>query len=219
MTKHMTGSMKLLVIGATKGIGAAVVEDALARGHHVRAFARSADKMAPRDGLEPFAGDATNPADLEPALHDMDAVVLALGIPESVSMLWRKVTLFSQATQELVPLMQRKGPDRLIAVTGIGAGDSVVALSAPEKIGHQFFLSEPYKDKTRQEEIIKASSLRWTIVRPTILTHNKRSGKYRVMEEPGTWRMGMISRADVADYILTALEDDATVGKTPVLAR
>lgn len=219
MTKHMTGPMRLLVIGATKGIGAAVVEDALARGHHVRAFARSADKMAPRDGLEPFAGDATNPADLEPALHDMDAVVLALGIPESVSMLWRKVTLFSQATQELVPLMQRKGPDRLIAVTGIGAGDSVVALSAPEKIGHQFFLSEPYKDKTRQEEIIKASSLRWTIVRPTILTHNKRSGKYRVMEEPGTWRMGMISRADVADYILTALEDDATVGKTPVLAR
>ncbi|MEQ5870055.1 NAD(P)H-binding protein [Sagittula sp. NFXS13] len=211
--------MKLLVIGATRGIGAAVVTDALARGHQVRAFARSADKIDPAEGLEPISGDATDPEALKPALDGVDAVVLALGIKESLSMLWQRVTLFSTATQALVPLMQRLGPDRLIAVTGIGAGDSASALSAPEKLGHQFFLSEPYKDKSRQEEIIKASTLRWTIVRPTILTHNKASQHYRVMEEPCTWRMGMISRADVADYILNALEDDSTIGKAPVLAR
>lgn len=211
--------MKLLVIGASRGIGAALVTAALTEGHEVRAFARSADAMAPREGLDPWPGDATRPEHLLPALEGMDAVALCLGIRESVSMLWRRVTLFSDATAALVPLMEAHGPDRLVAVTGIGAGDSVSALSGAERIGHRVVFSQPYRDKTRQEEIIRASSLRWTLVRPTILTHNRASHAYRVLVEPSEWRMGLISRADVADYILRALEDDATVGTAPVLAR
>ncbi len=211
--------MKILVIGATRGIGKAVMTAALGAGHEVRALARSADRLDAAEGLEPMAGDATDPAVLRAALEGVDAVVMALGIRESLSMLWKKVTLFSDVTSALVPLMQQQGPDRLIAITGIGAGDSRSALSQAERIGHKVIFSEPYKDKTRQEEIIRASSLRWTLVRPTILTNNRGSGKYRVMVEPESWRMGMISRADVADYILRALSDDATVGTAPVLAR
>ncbi len=211
--------MNILVIGASKGIGMKVCEAALAAGHTVRAFARSAEKIEPRDGLEPWTSDALKPEDLRAALEGMDAVVMTLGIRESVEMLWKKVTLFSDATAALVPLMEEFGPDRLIAVTGIGAGDSAVALSGPERIGHRIIFSKPYNDKTRQEEIIRASNLRWTLVRPTILTNNRASGEYRVMSSPETWRMGMISRADVADFVVRALEDDESVGTAPVLAR
>ena len=211
--------MHILVIGASRGIGRAVTEAALAAGHRVRAMARSVDRLEPREGLEPFAGDATNPSDLARALDGTDAVVMALGIKESVAMLWRKVTLFSDATSALVPLMQRQGPRRLIVVTGIGAGDSRKALSGPERLGHRVIFSEPYRDKTRQEEIVRASGLDWTIVRPTILTNNRASGHYRVLTEPKDWRMGLISRADVADYIAKALDDPATYGTAPVLAR
>ncbi|MFW2587804.1 NAD(P)-dependent oxidoreductase [Sagittula sp. SSi028] len=211
--------MKLLVIGATAGIGALVAQEAQTRGHSVRAFGRSADKLEPSDTLEPWVGDATEASDLAPALAGVDAVVMTLGIRESIAMLWQPVTLFSAATSALVPLMEQHGPDRLIAVTGIGAGDSHAALSTAERLGHKILLSKPYDDKTRQEEIIRASRLRWTLARPTILTSNAASRRYRVMEEPAQWRMGMISRADVADYIVTALGDDSTVGKAPVLAR
>ncbi|MBP0483387.1 SDR family oxidoreductase [Sagittula sp. M10.9X] len=211
--------MKVLVIGASRGIGAAVVEEALAAGHTVRAMARHVDRIAAREGLEIVPGDATKPDDLAPALDGVDAVVMTLGINESVAMLWRRVTLFSDATRALIPLMEARGIRRLIAVTGIGAGDSIGALSTPERLGQKFFLSEPYKDKTRQEELIKASSLDWTIVRPTILTHNRASRDYRVMVQPGEWRMGVISRADVADYVVRALTDPQTIHTAPVLAR
>lgn len=209
----MLQTMKVLVIGASRGIGAAVVEEALAAGHTVRAMARHVDRIAAREGLEIVPGDATKPDDLAPALDGVDAVVMTLGINESVAMLWRRVTLFSDATRALIPLMEARGIRRLIAVTGIGA------LSTPERLGQKFFLSEPYKDKTRQEELIKASSLDWTIVRPTILTHNRASRDYRVMVQPGEWRMGVISRADVADYIVSALTDPQTIHTAPVLAR
>lgn len=211
--------MNILVIGATRGIGKALCTSAPANGHRVRAFARSAADLPAQDGVEPWPGDATCAEDLAPALDGQDAVVLALGIQESLAMLWRPVTLFSDATAALVPLMERQGPRRLIAVTGIGAGDSVAALSGVERLGHRAIFSQPYKDKTRQEEMIRASALDWTLVRPTILTHNRATRRYRVLAEPKDWRMGMISRADVADYILGALADDATIGTAPVLAR
>jgi putative NADH-flavin reductase len=211
--------MNILVIGASRGIGKAVTAEALSRGHAVRAFARSAAEIAPAERLEPWPGDATSAADLEPALQGQDAVVMALGIKESLSMLWKEVTLFSEATRALVPLMQARGPRRLVVITGIGAGESAAALSGPERLGHRMIFSQPYRDKTRQEEIVRDSGLDWTLVRPTILTGNRASRRYRVMVEPKDWRMGVISRADVADYVLRALEDESTIHTAPVLAR
>lgn len=211
--------MTLLVIGASRGVGAEVVKAAVEAGYDVRAFARSAAELPAHDGVTPWPGDATAAEDLAPALQGVEAVVLALGIKETLAMLWQEVTLFSRATSALVPLMEMHGPKRLICVTGLGAGDSRAALSGPERVGHRLFLGRPYDDKTRQEEIIQASTLDWTLVRPGILTHNKASDRYRVLVEPDSWRMGMISRADVAGYCVKALRDPDTIGTAPVLVR
>ncbi|MDU8912813.1 NAD(P)-dependent oxidoreductase [Aestuariicoccus sp. MJ-SS9] len=212
--------MKLLVIGASKGIGLETVKAALDAGHAVRAFSRSAGGIAlDHPLLEKMDGDATSAEDVARALDGVDAVAMTLGIKESIAMLWQKVTLFSDATRVLLPLMEAQGPDRLICVTGIAAGDSVSALSRLERMGHSFLLGEPYKDKTRQEEMIRASTLRWTLARPTILTHGPRTGSYKVLTDPKDWRLGLISRADVADYVVRALDDPAAVGAAPVLAR
>ncbi len=211
--------MHILVIGASRGIGRATVREGLQRGHRIRAFSRSADDIPQQEGLEPFAGDATDPADVARALEGVDAVVLALGIQEGLSMLWQEVTLFSDATSVLIPLMEAQGPDRLICVTGIGAGDSRSALSSVERLGHSVLLSKPYADKTRQEEMIRASGLRWTLVRPVILTNGSATHRYKVLTEPADWRMGVISRTDVAHFLITAAEDDTTVGTAPVLTR
>lgn len=67
--------------------------------------------------------------------------------------------------------------------------------------------------------MIRASGLDWTIVRPGILNDNKMSGKYKVLVEPETWRQGIISRADVAHFLVQATEDGSHIGKTPALQR
>jgi putative NADH-flavin reductase len=72
--------MKLLVIGASRGIGLEVVKQALSRGYEVRAFARSAASIRlsnPR--LEKQSGSALNVSDVSSAMPGVDAVVLTLG--------------------------------------------------------------------------------------------------------------------------------------------
>ncbi|MEO0370331.1 MAG: NAD(P)-binding oxidoreductase [Pseudomonadota bacterium] len=209
----------ILIMGATSGIGAKAVEDALSRGLLVRAFARSADGLAPREGLEPWKGDALVPEDVRGALQGVRAVVYALGIKERLAMLWEEETLFSQSTRVLIDAMEDIGPKRLVVVTGFGAGRSRKAMSKLESIGHKAFLGRPYADKDRQEEIILQSELDWTIARPVILTNNAKSGKTSVLRDPSTWKNGLISRADTAAYLIDAVEQDLDIGADVVLRR
>ena len=78
-------------------------------------------------------------------------------------------------------------------------------------------LKRVYDDKDVAEQIVRASGLDWTIVRPGGLTNGPATGRYRVLVEPPSWRAGMISRADVADFLAKQVADTAYVGKTPEL--
>ena len=209
----------ILVLGATSGIGALTVDEALHRGQRVRGFARSAESLAPRDGLEPFAGDAQTPEDLARALEGVRAVIYALGIRERVSMIWQKETLFSRTTATLIDAMQAANVARLVAVTGFGAGRSRDAMSTLERLGHNAVLGRVYDDKSRQEALIMQSGLDWTIARPVILTKGARSGRARVLRDPAAWRNGLISRSDVAAYLVDAVIEGLDLHSDVVLAR
>jgi uncharacterized protein YbjT (DUF2867 family) len=213
----MTG--KILVVGATSGIGACVVKNAAGRGLVVRAFARSAGDMKPEDGIEPFAGDARKPEDVRKALDGVDAVILTLGIKERLAMLWEEETLFSDATRVILSEMQDLAVKRLVAVTGFGAGRSKPAMSFVERLGHRAILGKPYADKDRQEALITASDLDWTIVRPVILTNGSAKGKIKVLRDPKTWRNGLISRAQVAQYLVDIVGSAQDVRADVVIAR
>ncbi|MEM7710083.1 MAG: NAD(P)H-binding protein [Pseudomonadota bacterium] len=212
-------SRHLLIMGATSGIGQLAMEEALARDHKVRAFARSAESLEDRPRLERFAGDALNASDVGEALKHVDAVIYALGIEESLSMLWTPVTLFSASTEILLAQMAQADMRRLIVVTGFGAGRSVDAMSTIERLGHRAILGRPYEDKDRQEKMIAASDADWTIVRPVILTKGAKTGTYRILRDPKTWRNGLISRADVAHYLIDAAEAGLDSKADVVLAR
>jgi putative NADH-flavin reductase len=211
--------MKLTVIGASRGIGRKVVDYALERGHTVRAVARSAAEMGiEAEGFEAMPGDATDPALLSRAVEGADAVVLAIGAPRDLRVI-KPTTLFSTVTQALIPAMEAAGVKRLLAVTGFGAGDSEAKLSTLEKIPFKLLLGRAYADKAIQEELIKGSSLDWTIARPGILNDNAMTGKYKVLVEPETWRQGIISRADVAHFLVHAAEEGSHIHKTPAIQR
>jgi putative NADH-flavin reductase len=206
----------ILVIGASQGIGLETVRAALGAGHRVRAFARSADRIAlSAPGLERRPGDALNGPDIAAALDGVDAVVQALGVP--VRDLLGPVRLFSEATGLLVPAMEGAGVRRLIAVTGFGAGDSRDAISPLQRLPFRLVFGRAYDDKDAQEMRIRRSALDWTLVRPGVLTGGPATGRYRILDEPASWRNGLIARADVAQFIVGQLEDARRIGRAVVL--
>ena len=114
---------KILIIGASQGIGLEAVKQALARGHKVRAMARSANRIElEHPGLEKVVGDALHRDDVDSVLIGVEVVIQALGAPANLQTLLGPVRLFSASTRILVPAMERAGIRRLICVTGLVRG-------------------------------------------------------------------------------------------------
>ncbi|MGU3668269.1 NAD(P)-dependent oxidoreductase [Methylobacterium sp. A49B] len=206
----------ILVIGASQGIGLETVKAASAAGHRVRAFARSASAISvSAPSVERFPGDALNAPDIAAALDGVDVVVQALGVPGRD--LLAPVRLFSDATNLLVPAMEKAGVRRLIAVTGFGAGDSRDAIGLLQRLPFRLVFGRAYDDKDAQEMRIRRSSLDWTLVRPGVLTGGGATGRYRVLDVPSAWRNGLIARADVAHFIVRQIADTDQIRKAVVL--
>lgn len=208
--------MRVLIIGASKGIGLETTRLALKAGHHVRALARSADAMALSDpDLEKVRGDALKREDVEAALVGVDVVIQSLGV--GLSELFRPVSLFSHATRVLIAAMKARGVKRLICVTGFGAGDSGASISWLQRLPFQVIFGRAYEDKSVQERLIKESALDWTIARPGVLTGGPRTGRYKILVEASRWRNGMISRPDVAEFLVRQIDDRTYLRRAPIL--
>ncbi|MDJ0944805.1 MAG: SDR family oxidoreductase [Kiloniellales bacterium] len=209
---------KILVIGASRGIGLEAVRCGLAEGHHVRALARSADRIPiTHERLEKLPGDVLDPERLSLAVDGVDAVIQAIGVAASAERLLKPVSLFSESTLLLVQAMKAAGVRRLISVTGFGAGDSRRRLGCLRGAAHRLLLGRAYDDKDAQEALIRESDLDWVIARPVILVDGPRTGRYRVELDPKRWRYGLISRANVADFLVKQVQSDEHIGRTPVL--
>ncbi len=209
---------KVLIIGASKGIGLETVKRALKAGYSVRAVSRSATAIRLRDPkLEKLDGDALSRDTVEHALVGVDAVIQTLGAPSAPPQIFSGTRLFSAATRILVDAMEASPVRRLICVTGFGAGDSRGYGGLLYNAGLCLFLGRVYADKDVQERIIRRSRLDWTIVRPTILTNGSLTGRYRVLVDRRDWTSGFISRADVADFLVTQIDDASLLRTTPTL--
>lgn len=210
-----TNPAKILVLGATGGTGRQIIEQALARGHQVTALVRSPEKAGPLKGARLVVGDVSDENTLREAVRGQDAVLSALGTPASP---FREVTLLSTATRALVRAMKAEHVSRLVAITGIGAGDSR---------GHGGFLfdnvifplllKKVYADKDRQEAIVKESGLDWILVRPSVLNDKPSSGSVQPLTDLSNFHGGSISRQDVAAFVLDQLGDDTWLRRSPLI--
>ncbi|WP_152048628.1 NAD(P)-dependent oxidoreductase [Aureimonas psammosilenae] len=206
---------KLLVLGATGGTGRHIVRQAVEQGYDVTVLARSAEKASKLNGATIVVGDALDPAAVRRSLEGRDAVISALGTPASP---FREVTLLSSATLVLVDALKAENVKRLVAVTGIGAGDSA---------GHGGFLFDRlifplllrhvYADKNRQEAIVRNSGLDWTLVRPSVLNDKTMGKPIRALEDLSRFHGGTISRADVASFVLDQVTGDEWLHRSPLV--
>jgi putative NADH-flavin reductase len=148
-------------------------------------------------------GDVLSPSTLDAAMSGVSTVVCVLGTP----LTREPVTLLSDGTANLVAAMKGAGARRLLCVTGMGAGDSRGHGGfVYDRIIMPYLLGEIYKDKDRQESIVKSSALDWSIIRPARLTNGSRDLQYRELIDLTNQRMRTISRADVAHFVLRELK-------------
>ena len=206
--------MKLIVFGATGTVGRHLVEQALAQGHEVTAFARHPGKLAlQHPQLTRLAGDVLSADDVRAAVRGHDAALIALGAG-------RKGTVRAVGTRNIVDAMREEGPQRLICETTLGVGDSRPLLNFFwKRIMFGLFLRPAYADHVAQEAIIQQSDLDWVIVRPGAFIDGPVTGQYKhgfpVTEKNLTLK---IARADVADFMLRQLTDNTYLRRTPSLS-
>jgi len=196
--------MRLLLIGATGGTGAQVLHQALDRGHDVTALVRSPGKLAashPR--LTVCKGDVLDQTSVATATAGQQAVLSTLGHRQFL----RPTRILSEGTRNILLAMQANGVTRLVCETSLGVGTSWGRLGLLYTLlVVPFILPFYYYDKGRQEKVIKASSVDWTIVQPGILTDDPARGVYRHGAGVGRWIASVrIARADVAAFMLTEL--------------
>jgi putative NADH-flavin reductase len=166
------------------------------------------------DRLRALRGDALDPAAVDAAVRGQDAVILSLGRRGDRT----PTTLFSDATRILIAAMQKHGVRRLVAITGIGAGDSRGHGGfLYDRIIFPFIVKNTYADKDRQEELIRHSSLDWVIVRPASFTNGPLRDRLRVVTNLEGVTIRKISRADVAAFVLDQLTDNRYLHKTPLI--
>ncbi len=205
--------MKLLIFGSTGGIGRQLVEQALAQGHAVTAFARHPAKLDLKHAnLKVTQGDVMDFAAVERAMQGQEAVLSALGTPALT-----KNTVRSEGTRNVIRAMEKTGLCRLVCLSSIGIGDSRDMLPFHYKyILVPLLLRQGFAEHELQEDCVKQSRTEWTIVRPGAFTNGDYTGVYRHgLPVSNKAIKAKISRADVADFMLKQLADNTYLHKAP----
>ena len=206
--------MKLLILGASGPTGRHLVDQALAAGHEVTAFARSEARLptsAPR--LVTAIGDATEARALEGAMAGHDAVLSALGAGNSL-----RSEIASRAVAALVPAMRARGIKRVIYLSAFGVGETLEQASLVQRLAYRTLLRRIFADKAKADSMLRQSDLDWTLVYPTVLTNGVRTGKYRIGERLAMTGMPRISRADVASFMLAQVSSAEWLRRTAVIS-
>lgn len=196
--------MNIAIIGAGAGIGLESVKQALKKGHNVTALSTNTDQIQDHPKLIKIKGSATSPTDLKRAINGSDVVLITVGTKNK-----KATTLFSNIAKTLLNVTDDLNfSSPVLVITGFGAGESKRYLSFFMKTVISLFLKEQYVDKTKMEEIITNSSIKWEIIRPGMLTNGDAKSGYKAISglQKGM-KVGKISRVDVADFLISESEN------------
>jgi putative NADH-flavin reductase len=132
-----------------------------------------------------------------------DAVVSALGVFHR-----EPRTELSEGTANIISAMHKHVVPRLVVVSSVGAGDSKGQGNLLARGLQSLLLKHVLADKDRQESLVAASGLEWTILRPPQLTDEPTARTDLVAwsgpatRQKKTWKT---SRASVARAALEAV--------------
>lgn len=198
--------MKLLVLGATGGIGIEIVRQALDHHHMVTAFVRTPERLRPFAGrITVVQGNLLDHHELARVTVGQDAVLSAFGprLPIAKS----EAHLLREFGASLIDAMQQSHVRRGLVVSTAFLFRN--AVFPPAHVIGKLFFGGVVADAAEMEETLQAGGLDLTIVRPPRLTDKAHSGKYRASEGHLPFGGFSIARADVADFMLHTAENGA----------
>lgn len=208
--------MRVLVFGASGGIGQHVRERALSAGHELVLFARDPARLEPlRPGETVVEGEIDDGARVAETVAGVDAVISVLG-PSSNSA--DQVPLFESFARTLTAAMKTHGVKRLVTISGGAASLPSERKSLSARIASAFvrmFVPNVVQAKQRELDVIAASDVEWIAPRPPRVTKGTQTGNYRV----GATARGLrISQGDLAHFMVAALTDDTYVRQAPFIS-
>lgn len=193
--------MKIIVFGATGGVGQSVVKQAIEHGFEVTAYVRTPAKLETKHtNLNVIQGNVFDYAAVSAAIAGHDAVVSCLGSSQGM----KKSTELQEMVKHIVAGMQEHGVKRIVYTASAGIHKEIPGLSGKLVMG---MLKNVLADHRAAADYIIAQGLSYTIVRPMGLTNHPLSEKYRESSTSVPLRSRSIPRADVAHFILKALTD------------
>jgi len=199
----------VLVAGATGGTGQEVVDQAIAKGHIVRALVRDETKARQLfgDRVQYVVGDVREPRSLKRAVKGVDQVISALGAnvhrdpensPERVDF---------AGVKALAEAAKAGGVSQFILVSSMGVTHPDHQLNA--------MLDNILSWKLKGEDAVRATGIHYTIVRPGELT-NEPAGRrgVRITQGDPVGGEGSVSRSDVAAILVNAIGREDLYDKT-----
>lgn len=212
----------LLVLGGSGRTGIHVLRQAVQRGHHVRALVRNPEALNAPDGVELIPGTPANIDDIRRAAGGVEAVVSVLNNSRSSDNPWAKPVsppnFMTDATRDTLTVMKENGIRRISVASTLGAGDSWATLNPLFKaLIKTSGIRHGYNDHHGVDAVVRASDAEWVLARSVALSDAPLRGPLRAALA-GTEKPGMsVSRAEVARFLLDALEDDTWLRQAPLI--
>lgn len=209
-------SLHLAVFGATGGTGALVLQQALDAGHRVTALVRNPRKLTvSHPHLTVIEGSVLDLAPVQQTVRGVDAVICCLGAPPRSTERLRE-----RGTQVVVDAMQAAGVRRLVVQSSHGIGETRHELPWLMRwLIVPLYLKGVFADHERQEAVVRASDLDWTLVRPPHLGDGQPAPALAAGPTYDPAQMTMtIARTDVARFLLQQASAGKSVGQTLVVS-
>jgi putative NADH-flavin reductase len=212
--------MKVTIFGATGFSGQAILVESLKQGHEVTILVRDASKVQIKHkNLTLVEGNVLDSQTVASVIHHQEAVIQCLGVGGKGD--GKPTTFISDATKIIVEEMEKQQIKRLIAMSNIGAGNSLAF--QPwffTKIILPYFmkwLKVIIDDKNRMEPIIMNSELDWTIVRcPNIVDKTPKGNVHATLD--GNGLKLAVTLGDMAEFIIHQLSDSAYSRQAPSIS-
>ncbi len=197
------------MIGGTGFVGRHLVARLVVEGHAVRVLSRRG--TGPVAGVQYLSGDAVTGAGLEAAVQDQDAVIYLPGIlREARGQTFHGVHV--AGVRRTLEALEKAGVARYLHMSALGARPGT---------GIRYF-----ETKAEAEALVRASSLAWTIFRPSFV-FGEGDGFFggvlkRLVQAPlpviplvgdGAFPARPVWVGDVAACFAQALEDPGTAGQ------
>jgi putative NADH-flavin reductase len=199
--------MKVVIFGASGGVGFNAVKQGLERGYFVTAAVRIPENFnLKHPNLIVKKCDVYNLESVTEAIKGNDVVFSALG--SKTPKKFDPVT--SKGITNIIIAMKKSNLKHIIAISGIGMGEpkeySWFVRNIVVELIYKKTARFQYEDVIKMEKILEESNLDWVILRPTAYTNGKRRGKYHLSTDSKYGTRWYISRADVADCMLNLAE-------------